>query len=29
MTIRLSKCKKQSEHTHVIMKNVEILVVYE
>ncbi len=29
MTIMLSKCKKQSEHTHVIMKNVEILVVYE
>jgi hypothetical protein len=29
MTIRLSKCKKQSEHLHVIVKNVKILVVYE
>jgi hypothetical protein len=29
MTISLSNCKKQSEHTHDIVKNVEILVVYE
>jgi len=29
MTIRSSKCKKQSEHLHVIVQNVKILVVYE